>query len=123
MAKIMLGVDAPQAFIPCDPEAGYEAEVDWGTAKAIIAGESVRLKFFCMRSKYSGKHFVRFYSCRVPKDMRRNHPGVAIRTIFHYVGGMSANNFVDSETSQWMSSVMRSEDRTFRRRWRGLLFQ
>ncbi|MFW8602540.1 IS21 family transposase, partial [Desulfobacterota bacterium M19] len=63
MAKIMLGVDSPKAFIPCDPEAGYEAEVDWGTAKAVIAGQAVRLKFFCMRSKYSGKHFVRFYDC------------------------------------------------------------
>jgi transposase len=63
MAKIALGIDAPKAFVPGDPEAGYEAEVDWGSAKAIIAGEAVRLKFFCMRSKYSGKHFVRFYLC------------------------------------------------------------
>lgn len=63
MAKIMFGVETPQAFVPCDPEAGYEAEVDWGTAKAIIAGKPVQLKFFCMRSKYSGKHFVRFYPC------------------------------------------------------------
>ena len=63
VAKIDLGLDTPQAFIPCDPEAGYEAEVDWGTATAIIAEERIRLKFFCMRSKYSGKHFVRFYPC------------------------------------------------------------
>jgi len=63
MAKITLGIDVPKAFIPCDPEAGYEAEVDWGSAKAIISGKEVRLKFFCMRSKYSGKHFVRFYLC------------------------------------------------------------
>jgi hypothetical protein len=63
LAKARLGINAPQVCIPCDPEAGYEAEVDWGTAKAIVAGEEVRLKFFCMRSKYSGKHFVRFYPC------------------------------------------------------------
>ena len=63
LAKIILGINAPCAFIPCNPEAGHEAEVDWGTATAIIAGEEVRLKFFCMRSKYSGKHFVRFYPC------------------------------------------------------------
>jgi len=62
-AKMRLGIDTPCAFIPCDPEAGHEAEVDWGTALAIISGEEVRLKFFCMRSKYSGKHFVRFYPC------------------------------------------------------------
>lgn len=62
MARIKFGINVIQAFIPCDPEAGHEAEVDWGTATAIIAGEQIRLKFFCMRSKYSGKHFVRFYS-------------------------------------------------------------
>ena len=61
--RLDLGMDASGAFIPCDPEAGYEAEVDWGTATAILAGEDIRLKFFCMRSKYSGKHFVRCYPC------------------------------------------------------------
>lgn len=62
-ARMDLGLDGSRAFIPCDPEAGYEAEVDWGTATALLAGVEVRLKFFCMRSKYSGKHFVRFYPC------------------------------------------------------------
>jgi len=64
LAKLNLGLNpARQAFIPCEPDAGREAEVDWGTATAILGGESVKLKFFCMRSKYSGKHFVRFYPC------------------------------------------------------------
>lgn len=64
MARLDLGLDlSSQVFIPCEPEAGQEAEVDWGSAAAILAGEAVRLKFFCMRSKYSGKHFVRFYPC------------------------------------------------------------
>jgi len=60
---MFLGIDISRAFIPRDPEAGYEAEIDWGAATAILAGEEVRLKFFCMRSKYSGKHFVRFFFC------------------------------------------------------------
>jgi transposase len=63
LAKVVLGIGTPCAFVPCDPEAGHEAEVDWGQALAIIAGEEIRLKFFCMRSKFSGKHFVRFYPC------------------------------------------------------------
>jgi len=62
-AKARLGVNAPRAFIPLDPDCGQEAEVDWGGALAVIAGEQVRLKFFSMRSKYSGKHLVRFYPC------------------------------------------------------------
>lgn len=64
LARLDLGLDpSRQAFIPCEPDAGREAEVDWGTATAVLAGETVKLKFFCMRSKYSGKHFVRFYPC------------------------------------------------------------
>ncbi len=63
LAKARLGLDNPGAFIPSDPEAGFEAEVDWGTATAIIGGERTTLKFFCLRSKYSGKHFVRAYPC------------------------------------------------------------
>ena len=63
LAKVKFGIGTSKAFIPCDPEAGYEAEVDWGTANAIIGGKEARLKFFCMRSKYSGKHFVRCYPC------------------------------------------------------------
>jgi len=63
MAKIKLGLDRPGAFIPCDPEAGFEAEVDWGTATAEIGGKRQTIKIFCMRSKYSGKHFVRAYPC------------------------------------------------------------
>ncbi len=63
IAKANLGLDSPGAFIPGDPEAGFEAEIDWGAATAIIEGKRTTLKFFCMRSKYSGKHFVRAYPC------------------------------------------------------------
>jgi hypothetical protein len=62
-AKLRLGLSGQQAFIPCQPTLGGEAEVDWGTCYAILDGESVRLKLFCMRSKYSGKHFVQCYPC------------------------------------------------------------
>lgn len=64
MVRMEIGIDpSSQVFIACEPDAGQEAEVDWGTATAILGGEKVRLKFFCMRSKYSGKHFVRLYPC------------------------------------------------------------
>jgi transposase len=62
-AKIRLGMGEKEAFIPLEPPIGKEAEVDWGTAQAVIGGEDVTLKLFCMRSKYSGKHFVRCYPC------------------------------------------------------------
>jgi len=62
-AKLRLGVSARQVFIPSDPQVGVEAEVDWGSCIAILGGIETRLKLFCMRSKFSGKHFVRCYPC------------------------------------------------------------
>jgi len=105
MAKIMLGVDSPKAFIPCDPEAGYEAEVDWGTAKAVIAGKDVRLKFFCMRSKYSGKHFVRFYVCERQQAFfdAHTHP-------FQFFGGVFPVLIYDNLTTA-VQKVLRGRKR------------
>ena len=62
-AKRRLGVQVTPAFIPLEPECGQEAEADWGAATAIIGGERVSVKFFCLRSKHSGKHFVRGHPC------------------------------------------------------------
>ena len=62
-AKVHLGLNVAKAFIPLDPEVGREAEVDWGTALAIIGGKPTTVKFFGMRSRYSAKHFVRCYPC------------------------------------------------------------
>ena len=41
--RIELGLDLScQVFIPCEPNAGREAEVDWGQATAVIAGEPLQ---------------------------------------------------------------------------------
>jgi transposase len=105
MAKIMLGVDAPKAFVPGDPEAGHEAEVDWGTAKAIIAGEPVRLKFFCMRSKYSGKHFIRFYLCERQQAFFDAHIHA-----FNFFGGVFPVLIYDNLTTA-VQKVLRGKNR------------
>lgn len=62
-AKLRLGINGQQVFIPSNPEAGQEAEIDWGTCSAVLDGKLVKLKMFCIRSKFSGKHFVRCYPC------------------------------------------------------------
>jgi transposase len=72
-AKLRLGVGAPQVFIPSDPEAGVEGEVDWGRCIAILGGIETRLKLFCMRSKFSGKHFVRCYPCERQQALFDGH--------------------------------------------------
>jgi transposase len=50
-----------KAVIPLDPEVSQEAEVDWGTARVWMAGQLRQIKLFVMRSRYSGKPFVRAY--------------------------------------------------------------
>lgn len=104
-SKIALGIDTPCAFIPCEPEAGHEGEVDWGTATAILAGDEVRLKFFCMRSKYSGKHFVRFYFCERQQAFFDAHIHA-----FSFFGGIFPVLIYDNLTTA-IHKVLRGRDR------------
>lgn len=105
LAKMRLGIDLPCVFIPCDPEVGHEAEVDWGAAVAIISGEEVRLKFFCMRSKYSGKHFVRFYPCERQQAFFDAHAQA-----FSFFGGVFPILIYDNLTTA-VRKVLRGKDR------------
>ena len=105
LAKMTFGIDTPCAFIPCNPEAGQEAEVDWGTATARIAGEEVRLKFFCMRSKYSGKHFVRFYACERQQAFLDAHIHA-----FSFYGGIFPVLIYDNLTTA-VRKVLHGKDR------------
>lgn len=113
MAKIVLGIDTPQAFVPCDPEAGCEAEADWGTAEAVIAGEQVRLKFFCLRSKYSGKHFVRFYLCERQQAFFDAHIHA-----FHFFGGVFPVLIYDNLTAA-VRKVLQGRERIEQEAFRG----
>lgn len=82
-ARLRLGVGSLQVFIPSDPQAGVEAEVDWGRCHAILGGKKTLLKLFCMRSKYSGKHFVQCYPCERQQALFDGH----IRA-FSFFGGV-----------------------------------
>lgn len=104
LTKVVLGIGT-SAFVPCDPEAGHEAEIDWGQALAIIAGEEVRLKFFCMRSKYSGKHFVRFYPCERQQAFFDSHIHA-----FNFFGGVFPVLIYDNLTVA-VQKVLRGRDR------------
>jgi transposase len=104
-AKVRLGVGATKAFIPLDPDCGQEAEVDWGGALAVVAGEQVRLKYFCMRSKYSGKHFVRFYPCERQQAFFDAHIHA-----FAFFGGVFKTLIYDNLTSA-VQKVLRGKGR------------
>ena len=59
--KRHLGLEYREAMVPLCPEIGQEAEVDWGEAEVWLQGKSAMIKYFCMRSRYSGKLFVGAY--------------------------------------------------------------
>ena len=65
-----------------------------GGAVAIIAGEVTRLKFFCMRSKYSGKHYVRFYPCERQTAFFDAH----IQAFAFYGGVFRTHNYDNEKT-------------------------
>jgi transposase len=112
-AKIRLGVDGGKAFIPLEPDCGKEAEADWGGAVAFIGGEEARLEFFCMRSKYSGKHYVRFYPCERQAAFFDAH-----MQAFSFFGGVFGTVIYDNLTSA-VEKVLKGRDRreqeTFRK--------
>ena len=87
--------------------------MDWGTATAIIDGESVQLKFFCMRSKFSGRHFVRFYPCE------RQQPFFDCHTkAFEFFGGIFPVLIYDNLTAavrKVMQGRNRLEQESFRK--------
>lgn len=61
--KAKEGMETPGVFLVLEPECGKEAEADWGEALAIVKGVRTPFHFFCMRSRFSGKPFVRAYPC------------------------------------------------------------
>jgi len=105
-AKLRLGVNAPQAFIPAEAQPVGEAEVDWGNCMAILAGRPTRLKLFCMRSKYSGKHFVRCYPCERQQSLFDAHVQA-----FSYFGGVFPVLIYDNLTTA-VQRVFRGKKRT-----------
>ena len=81
--KQELGFDTTEAMVPLCPEAGKEAEVDWGTAQVIMNGVPTQVKLFCMRSRYSGKSFVRAYPLERQEMFFEGHIHA-----FSYFGGI-----------------------------------
>lgn len=93
-AKARLGLKNVGVYIITDPDCGKEAEVDWFYAVAIIKGVRVPIKCFCMRSRYSGKHFVRAYLCEKQQAFFDAH----IRA-FEFFGGIFPTLVYDNLTT------------------------
>jgi transposase len=104
-ARRRLGVTPMQVFIPLEPELGMEAEVDWGGCYAIVAGEYMRLKMFCMRSKGSGKPFVQCFPCERQQSFFEGH-----MRGFGFYGGIFRTLIYDN-LSTAVEKVLKGKDR------------
>jgi len=93
-AKARLGITDSKAYIPLEPECGKEAEVDWGRAGAIINDIKTPVRFLAMRSRYSGKHFVRAYLCEKQQAFFDAHIHA-----FNFFGGIFPTLVYDNLTS------------------------
>jgi transposase len=107
-ARRRLGLNTDQVFVPLDPQLGVEAEVDWGTAHAIIADEYVTLKMFCMRSKGSGKHLVQCFPGERQQALFEGH-----MRGFSFFGGVFPVLIYDNLTTA-VEKVLRGKDRKLR---------
>lgn len=56
-----LGAYEREAMVPLESDMGV-AEMDWGEAVVLLNGVRTKVKMFCMRSRFSGKCFVRLYA-------------------------------------------------------------
>jgi len=103
--KTRLGIKNSNVFLVLDAECGKEAEVDWGAAIAIINGVKTPIKFFCMRSRYSGKHFVRIYPCEKQQAFFDAHIHA-----FNFFGGIYPILVYDNLTSA-VQKVLQGRER------------
>ena len=67
-----LGLTA-QAFCPQVHDPGVTAEVDWGEATVVIAGELVKVGLFLMRSCFSGACFVMAFETQSQQAFFEGH--------------------------------------------------
>ncbi len=113
LVKPGLGLDGSEVFVVTDPECGREAEVDWGRAGAVIRGIKTPIYYFCMRSRFSGKPFVRAYQCEKQQAFFDGHVHA-----FEFFGGVFPTLVYDnlkSAVQKILSGRGRIEQESFQR--------
>lgn len=81
--KDELQLDLKEAFIPSEPSKRQGSEVDWGEAYIDLNQDRIKIYMFCMRSKFSGKIFVKLYPTMLQECFFNGHIEA-----FSYFGGI-----------------------------------
>jgi len=80
-----------EVFLPLEFDPGQDAQVDWGEADVILAGEQITAQLFILRLCYSRKVFVRAYPTQKQEAFFEGHV-----LAFHYLGGVPARLTYDN---------------------------
>jgi transposase len=80
-----------QAYLPLEFEPGEDAQVDWGEAEVVIAGEQVTVQIFVMRLNYSRARFVMAFPFQKQEAFFEGQ----IQG-FHFFGGIPRNITYDN---------------------------
>ena len=103
--KEELNLSKKEAFIPSDPDKRSGAEVDWGKVEVELNGKRTKCHMFCMRSKYSGKPFVKLYPEEIQECFFDGHIEA-----FTYYGGIYSELIYDNLTAA-VKKVLTGKDR------------
>lgn len=81
----------PKVYLPLTFEAGVDAQVDWGEARAIIGGAEEEVQLFVFRLCYSRKIYVQAYPTQRQEAFFAGHVGA-----FAHVGGVPERIIYDN---------------------------
>jgi transposase len=101
----------PAIYLPLEFDPGRDAQVDWGEAEAILAGERVTVQLFVARLNYSRRLFVRAYPRQRQEAFLEGHV-----LAFHHWGGVPERISYDNLTlavRRVLEGHTREEQRAF----------
>ena len=83
LSKLRQANRAAKVYLPLEFEPGQDAQVDWGEAEVVLAGEAVTVQLFILRLSYSRKLFVMAFPSQKQECFLAGHVAA-----FHYFGGV-----------------------------------
>jgi transposase len=100
-----------EVFVPLAFAPGERAEVDWGTAQVVLAGQIATAHLFCARLRYSGMPFVMAFPHQQQEAFFAGH-----RRMFEWWGGVPQLVVYDNLTTavrQVLTGHQRAEQEAF----------
>jgi transposase len=100
-------------YIPLEFDPGQDAQVDWGEAEVILAGERVRVQLFILRLNYSKVRFVMAFPFQKQEAFFEGH-----NQAFRFLGGVPRRLTYDNlKTAVYkiLSGRNRQEQEAFKR--------